>query len=73
MQNFTNANFVQLSELILRAQRIMIDLYGFIDLITDDVFRIVDIERNVNIVGIFMPFAFLLLFIKACLGLLFVF
>lgn len=51
----------------------MIDLYGFIDLIADDVFRIVDIERNVNIVGIFMPFAFLLLFINACLGLLFVF
>jgi hypothetical protein len=73
MENFTNVNFVQLSELILRAKRIMIDLYGFIDLITDDVFRIVDIERNVNIVGIFMPFAFLLLFINECFGLLFVF
>lgn len=73
MKNFTNVNFVQLSDLILRAKRIMIDLYGFIDLITDDVFRIVDIERNVNIVGIFMPFAFLLLFINECFGLLFVF
>jgi hypothetical protein len=73
MKNFTNVNFVQLRELILRTERIMIDLYGFIDLITDDVFRIVDIERNVDVVGIFMPFAFLLLFINECFGLLFVF
>jgi hypothetical protein len=73
MKNFTNVNFVQLIELILRTERIMIDLYGFIDLITDDVFRIVDIERNVDVVGIFMPFAFLLLFINECFGLLFVF
>jgi hypothetical protein len=73
MKNFTNVNFVQLSELILRAERIMIDLYGFIDLITDDVFRIVDIERNVNVVGIFVPFGFLLPFINEYFGLLFVF
>lgn len=42
----------------------MINLDSFIDLIADYLFRVVNVEGNVDIVGVFMLFVFSLFFVQ---------
>ena len=49
----------------------MVNFDGFIDLIADNLFRIVNIERNVDVVGVFMFFASSLSFIHILFRLFF--
>ena len=51
----------------------MVNFDGFIDLVANDLFRIVDIERNVDVVRVFMFFASSLSFTHNWFGLLFLF
>ena len=50
----------------------MVDLDGFINLVADDFFRVVNVEGNVDIVRVFMSFGFLLFLLHRCLALLLV-
>ena len=59
--------------MILLGERKMVNFDGFIDLVANDLFRIVDIERNVDVVRVFMFFASSLSFTHNWFGLLFLF